>query len=404
MLESQLERWIVSHAGDDLPLAIELPSGRRIEKSAEAKVLMRLKSLAAMRTLMNPTLGHLGTAYVEGEIDLEGRIDDILDVGVRLSNSAGGEDFTRPETGLLTRVLAHSRARDREKIEYHYDVSNDFYKLFLDSNLVYSCAYFKHEDDTLDQAQLNKLDHILNKVQLKQGDRLLDVGCGWGAMIIRAAQRGAHAVGVTLSKNQFEYAKEKIAALGLSARCEVRLQDYRDVPDAGGYDKIVSVGMFEHVGMKNLPLYFSKMHELLKDGGAMLMHGITATHPDRRQVGRGAGEFIDKYVFPDGELPHVSDVIRAMSQEGFEVVDVESLRRHYAKTLTHWARRLDARPDEAGAAAGQKRFRIWRVYLAGSAYGFRENWMNIHQMLACKLGGPAMNPFPMTRQWIYDGS
>lgn len=401
MLESQLERWIVSQAGGDLPLAIELPSGRRIEKCAGAKVLMRLKSLSSMRTLMNPTLGHLGTAYVEGEIDLEGPIDDILDVGVRLSNSTGGEDFTKPDAGLLARLLAHSRARDKEKIEYHYDVSNDFYKLFLDSNLVYSCAYFKHEEDTLDQAQLDKLDHILNKVQLKEGDRLLDVGCGWGAMIIRAAQRGARAVGVTLSNHQFEYVQERIAALGLSSRCEVRLQDYRDVPEENGYDKIVSVGMIEHVGIKNLPLYFSKLHALLKDGGAMLMHGITATHPDRRQVGRGAGDFIDKYVFPDGELPHVSDVTRAMAQEGFEMVDAESLRRHYAKTLTHWAHRLDSHANEACAIAGEKRYRIWRVYLAGSAYGFRDNWMNIYQMLACKLGGPGLNPFPKTRDWMY---
>ncbi len=401
MLESQLERWIFSHAGEDLPLAIELPSGRRIEKRPGASVLMRFKSLNSVRTLLNPTLGHLGAAYVEGEIDLEGPIDDILAVGVRLSNATGGEDFTKPDAGLLARVLSHSRARDKQKIEYHYDVSNDFYKLFLDSNLVYSCAYFKHDDDTLDQAQQNKLDHILNKIQLREGDRLLDVGCGWGAMIIRAAQRGAHAVGVTLSDNQYAYANELIAKLGLSSRCEVRLQDYRDLSEVSGYDKIVSVGMFEHVGMKNLPTYFSKMHALLKDGGAMLMHGITATNPDRRQVGRGAGEFIDKYVFPDGELPHVSDVMRAMANQGFEAVDVESLRRHYAKTLTHWAHRLDAHPDEACAIAGERRFRIWRVYLAGSAYGFRENWMNIHQMLACKLGSAAMNPFPMTREWMY---
>ena len=401
MLESQLERWIVSQAGEDLPLTIELPSGRRIENRPDARVLMRLKSLNSMRTLMNPTLGNLGTAYVEGEIDLEGPIDEILDVGVRLSNSTRGEDFTKPDPGFLTRVLAHSRARDKEKVEYHYDVSNDFYKLFLDSNLVYSCAYFKHDDETLEQAQLNKLDHILDKVQLKQGDRLLDVGCGWGSMIIRAAQRGAHAVGVTLSENQYEHAKEAIAKLGLSSRCEVRLQDYRDVPEKDGYDKIVSIGMIEHVGVKNLPLYFSKLHTLLKNGGAMLIHGITARHPENRQVGRGAGDFIDKYVFPDGELPHVSDVMRAMAVEGFEVVDTESLRRHYAKTLTLWANRLDAHPEEAGAIAGDKRFRIWRVYLAGSAYGFRDNWMNIYQMLACKLGGAGLNPFPKTRDWMY---
>lgn len=401
MLESQIERWIMARAGDELPLAIELPSGRRIEMGPHPTVLLRINSTPAIRTLLNPTLGNLGTAYVEGDIDLEGRIDDILDVGVRLSASTGGDDFTKPEAGLLARVLSHRRSRDKERIEYHYDVSNDFYKLFLDENLVYSCAYFQHPDDTLEQAQRDKLDHILRKVQLQPGDRLLDVGCGWGAMIIRAAQQGAYAVGVTLSQNQHDHAKQRIAELGLTARCEVRLQDYRDIPELGSFDKIVSVGMFEHVGLKNLPLYFRQMNALLKDGGAMLMHGITATHPERRQVGRGAGEFIDRYVFPGGELPHVSDVLRTMAGQGLEVVDVESLRRHYAKTLMHWAGRLDARPAEALAAAGEKRFRIWRVYLAGCGVGFRDNWMNIYQLLACKLGGPGQDPFPMTRDWIY---
>ncbi len=401
MLESQIERWILSHAGDDIPLAIELPSGRRIEMGPQPNVVLRLKSASAIRLLLNPTLGNLGTGYVEGDIDLEGRIDDILEVGVRLSNTTGGGDFTKPEVGLLARVLSHSRARDKEKIEYHYDVSNDFYKLFLDREMVYSCGYFRHDDDSLDRAQLDKLDHILKKVMLAPGDRLLDVGCGWGALVIRAAQQGAYAVGVTLSENQHAYANDRIAALGLSSRCEVRLQDYRDVPEAGGYDRITSVGMFEHVGMKNLPLYFERMNGLLKPGGSMLMHGICATHPEQRQVGRGAGEFIDKYVFPDGELPHMSDVARFMAEQGLEVVDVESLRRHYAKTLAHWAHRLDAHPDEARRIAGEKRYRIWRVYLMGCGVGFRDNWMNIYQLLACKLGGPGLNPFPMTREWMY---
>jgi cyclopropane-fatty-acyl-phospholipid synthase len=401
MLESQIERWIVSRAGDTIPLAIELPSGRRIEMAPEPTVLLRVNSLAAIRTVINPTLGNLGTAYVEGDIDLEGRIDDILEVGVRLSKSTGGDDFTKPEAGFLARVLSHSRSRDKEKIEYHYDVSNDFYRLFLDEQMVYSCGYFRRDDASLDEAQSDKLDHILRKLRLAPGERLLDVGCGWGALVIRAAQQGAHAVGVTLSENQHAYANARIEALGLSSRCEVRLQDYRDVPEVGSYDKVASVGMFEHVGMKNLPLYFAQMRRLLKNGGAMLMHGITATHPEKRQVGRGAGEFIDKYVFPDGELPHFSDIARIMAEEGLEVVDAESLRRHYAKTLAHWAHRLDAHPDEARRIAGEKRYRIWRVYLMGSGIGFRDNWMNIYQLLACKLGGEGADPFPMTRDWMY---
>ena len=401
MFESQLERWIVSQAGHEVPLAVVLPSGRRIEMAQPARVSLHLKEISAARYLLDPTLDNLGTAYVEGEIDLDGTVEDVVDVAVRLSRLTGGEDFKEPEKGLLARLFGHSKTRDQEVIQYHYDVSNEFYQLFLDTNMVYSCGYFKNDTDTLDEAQHNKLDHILNKLQIKQGESFLDVGCGWGALIVRAAQRGARAVGVTLSQNQYDYTKEAIERLGLGARCEVRLQDYRDIPRAGGFDKIASVGMFEHVGIKNLPVYFRKMHELLKDGGAVLMHGITATDPNRRGVGRGGGEFVEKYVFPDGELPHVTDAMRSMSEAGFEVVDVESLRRHYAKTLTHWARRIEANAERARAIAGEKRFRIWRVYMAFSAFGFADNWMNIHQMLACKLGKPGMNPFPMTRDWIY---
>ena len=365
------------------------------------KVVMRLRDLAAIRFLINPTLSNIGTAYVEGRIDIDGTIDDIVDVAMELSKTTGGADFVEPSTGILARILSHSRKRDREAIQYHYDIATDFYQLFLDRNLVYSCGYFRDSGNSLDVAQEDKLDHILTKVQLKAGDRLLDVGCGWGALIIRAAERGAHAVGVTLSQDQCRYASQRIAELGLADRCEVRLMDYRDLVDDGGYDKIVSVGMFEHVGHKNLRRYFEILHGLLRDGGAMLMHGITAPHPELREVGRGGGDFIDRYVFPDGELPHISFLLRCMSEAHLEVVDVESLRRHYTLTLGHWAHRLEAQADAARAIAGDKRFRIWRVYLAGCAHGFAQNWMNIHQVLACKMGGPGANPFPLTRDWIY---
>lgn len=401
MLESQLEKWVVSLAGRPLPLAIEWPDGRRVEMAPAPKVVMRLRDLAAIRFLINPTLSNIGTAYVEGRIDIDGTIDDIVDVAMELSKTTGGADFVEPSTGILARILSHSRKRDREAIQYHYDIATDFYQLFLDRNLVYSCGYFRDSGNSLDVAQEDKLDHILTKVQLKAGDRLLDVGCGWGALIIRAAERGAHAVGVTLSQDQCRYASQRIAELGLADRCEVRLMDYRDLVDDGGYDKIVSVGMFEHVGHKNLRRYFEILHGLLRDGGAMLMHGITAPHPELREVGRGGGDFIDRYVFPDGELPHISFLLRCMSEAHLEVVDVESLRRHYTLTLGHWAHRLEAQADAARAIAGDKRFRIWRVYLAGCAHGFAQNWMNIHQVLACKMGGPGANPFPLTRDWMY---
>jgi cyclopropane-fatty-acyl-phospholipid synthase len=401
MLESQLEKWILSHAERKLPLAVVLPSGQRIELGSDVRVVIHIKDLTGARLLFTPTLANLGTAYVEGHIDIDGEIDDLISVAVGLAQSTGGDNFTEPGMGLMARLLSHSKKRDRESIEYHYDVSNQFYQLFLDRAMVYSCGYFKDPCDSLEVAQQQKLDHILTKLMLKPGDRVLDVGSGWGALAIRAAERGAKVVGITLSQNQLDYSRERIAALGLSNSCEIRLEDYRDLSVGESFDKIVSVGMFEHVGHKNLPSYFEKMHALLVDGGAMLMHGITATDPTRRVVGRGGGDFIDRYVFPDGELPHVTFAMRAIAEAGFEVVDVESLRRHYALTLNHWAHRLEAHAEAARESAGDKRYRIWRVYLAGCAYGFAHNWMNINQMLCCKLGGPQMNPFPMTRDWMY---
>ena len=266
--------------------------------------------------------------------------------------------------------------------------------------MVYSCAYFRQTSDSLEQAQQNKLDHILTKLRVAPGDTFLDVGAGWGALIIRAAQRGARAVGVTLSEQQHAWATEQIGRLGLADRCSMRLQDYRDIAAHEQYDRIASVGMFEHVGHRNLGSYFNKLQGLLAPGGTMLMHGITATLPGRKQVGRGGGDFIDRYVFPDGELPHLGFVLESMANARLEVVDVESLRRHYALTLSEWAKRLDARAVVARQLAGEKRFRIWRVYLAGCAYGFAHNWMNIYQILACKPGH-GTHPFALTRDWMY---
>ncbi len=400
MLEARIQKWLSPYAANGLPLSVVLPSGQRFGPDTPTRVEMRLRSASALRHLLNPTLASLGAAYVEGLIDLEGKVDDIVSVAVDLTRQSG-DMFVSANQGILDRWRSHSRHRDRAAIAYHYDVSNAFYGLFLDANMVYSCAYYRDPSDTLEQAQQHKLDHILNKLRLKSGETFLDVGAGWGALIVRAAQRGARAVGVTLSRNQYEYANALIERLGLQGRCSMRLQDYRDIPANETYDKIASVGMFEHVGRRNLKDYFEKMHALLAAGGAMLMHGITATLPNGKQVGRGGGDFIDRYVFPDGELPHLSFVIENMAEAGFEIVDAESLRRHYSLTLAEWARRLEIQADTARKVGGDKRFRIWRVYLAGCSYGFAQNWMNIHQILACKLGGWEANPFPMTRDWMY---
>jgi cyclopropane-fatty-acyl-phospholipid synthase len=393
-VESRIERLAGTvRARASIPLRIELWNGRRLDFSAYPRVTVRVPSPAALKYFLSPDLNRLGEAYVEGYIKVEGSAHEVFRVAESFARLAA----KRSASGLR-RFVRHTRSLDRKAIEHHYDVSNDFYRLFLDRNMVYSCAYFRNPADTLDRAQEQKLDHILTKLMLKPGERLLDIGCGWGALILRAARKfGARALGITLSKNQYELAKLRIKEEGLQHLCEVRLEDYRDVQ--GRFDKISSVGMFEHVGLGNLELYFARIRDLLEDGGLVLNHGITSSDPDSRPVGMGAGQFIGRYVFPHGEVPHLSLVLREMAAAGLEVADVESLRRHYARTCHEWASRLDANRERAAQVAGDKRMRIWQVYLAGCAYGFEQGWINVYQVLASKAGAPG--GLPMTRDYMY---
>ncbi len=297
-------------------------------------------------------------------------------------------------------MAVHSRERDARAIAHHYDVSNDFHRLWLDPQMVYSCAYFRNADTELVAAQSAKLDHILTKIMLQQGERLLDIGCGWGALALRAAERyGARVVGITLSQNQFELARERVRAAGLADRVEVLLKDYRDVE--GSFDKITSVGMFEHEGLANLPTYFAKIHSLRVDGGLALNHGITSTEPDCAESPYGAGDFIGEFVFPHGELPHISLVLREMQGAGLEALDVESLRRHYARTLRLWAANYEAHRAQIRPITDETTYRVWRIYLAGCAHAFSRNWVSIHQVLACKAGPEGLNPTPLTREYMY---
>ncbi|MGB7542163.1 MAG: class I SAM-dependent methyltransferase [Burkholderiales bacterium] len=406
-LENRIEQLIdklKQSVSVPLPLRLELWNGRAFDLDAHPTVKISVPRPSALRFLLSPDLMKLGEAYVEGYLHVEGPILEVFRVGESIARNAaarGGHGLRR----FMLHNRRHNRRRDREAIEYHYDVSNDFYRLFLDRNMVYSCAYYRSEADSLDAAQEQKLDHILTKLMLKPGERFLDIGCGWGALILRAAKEyGARAVGITLSRNQHDFVQERIKEEGLEGRCEVRLQDYRDVPGEGVFDKIASVGMFEHVGLRNLHAYFARIRSLLADGGLVMNHGITAADPDSRWVGMGAGEFIDRYVFPHGELPHLSLVLQEMSRAGLEATDVESLRRHYALTCGEWARRLEENRDRAIASAGDKRYRIWQIYLAGCVHGFERGWMNIYQVLVCKEGGGALNPLPLTRDFIYPSS
>lgn len=295
---------------------------------------------------------------------------------------------------------ANSRRDNRTAVAFHYDVSNEFYRLWLDQNLVYSCAYFEAPDDNLDQAQRNKLEHICRKLRLKAREHLLDIGCGWGALICWAAKHhGVKAHGVTLSRRQYEFARERIRAENLGDRATVELCDYRDLAGAERFDKIVSVGMFEHVGLRNLPTYFGVAHRLLKPAGLFLNHGITSDEegwPDTLST-----RFINRYVFPDGELDTVSNVQRVMERGGFEIHDVEGLRQHYALTLRHWVRRLEQYKAQALLHISEDIYRVWRLYMAACALEFEAGGSSIYQILASRraIGAP---PVPLTRRDLYE--
>ena len=317
-------------------------------------------------------------------------------------------------------MAAHTLAHDARQVQFHYDLSDDFHALWLDPRRVYSCACYQSPDLTLAQAQEAKLDHICRKLALKANERFLDIGCGWGGLIVWAAQHyGVQAKGVTLSRNQYDYVRKQIQALGLEGQVQVELCDYRQMADAP-YDKLASVGMFEHVGHANLAAYFQAVRQLLCPGGMALIHGITAGGTKNKQLGAGIGEFIERYIFPGGELVHVSAVLHDMAEAGLEMVDTENLRPHYARTLWAWSDALEARSGEALAVLAQdtdaeragKTLRAYQLYLAGSAMGFEQGWLALHQILATRPDGDvrsgsiagAQSEYPFQRAYIYPGA
>lgn len=382
-------------------LEVVLPDGSRIGFGLPARVRLIVRDHAMLAQLANATLASLAEAYVQGRIDVQGDLLEAVPLAERIANAAG----SHPAQRVARLLLKHSSRQDRAAIGYHYDVGNDFYRLWLDQRMVYSCAYFTTGDESIDEAQRAKLDHICRKLRLSAGERLLDVGCGWGGLILHAARHyGVHATGVTLSQNQLELARERIVAEKLADRVDVMLLDYRELSERFGaeaFDKVASVGMFEHVGLKNLREYFASIASVLRDRGLFLNHGITSNDLDNRPIGSGVGDFVDKYVFPHGELPHLHVAAREMSRAGFEIVDVESLRAHYARTLQHWSQRLDAQLDRAAAVVTDRTLRIWRAYLAGSSYGFAQGWMSIYQLLGSRQARPGASEVPLTREYMY---
>jgi cyclopropane-fatty-acyl-phospholipid synthase len=386
---------------------------------------------ALRRMLLPPTELSIVESYIAGDVDIDGSMEAASQlgeqIGGRLRSPMAIAKLVQMVLGLPgqaeddladTRFPEHARklgprhtpVRDAAAIQFHYDVGNDFYKLWLDRRMVYSCAYFKTPDETLDDAQIAKLDLICRKLRLQPGERLLDIGCGWGGLIMHAAKHyGVDATGITLSENQAAFARERIEKAGLSDRCRVAIRDYRTLEESDGYDKISSVGMVEHVGLTHLPVYFASAFRALKPGGLFMNHGIVSLGESRhRSVGEKifrkfwrADAFIDKYVFPDGKLTATYSVIAAAEGAGFEVRDMESLREHYAMTLRHWVRSLEEKAEEATALVGNHTFRVWRLYMAASANAFSTAAINIVQTVLAKPDARGKSNIPLTREDLY---
>jgi cyclopropane-fatty-acyl-phospholipid synthase len=400
-------------------IGVRLWNGTLWPDAAPRPAELVLKSPGALRSMFLP--GNelaLAEAYLYDDFDIVGDIEKVFDLSEAIAAATEGWRKKVVAARDLLRLPAehkevaarrgpaklsgqpHSIERDRQAVRYHYDVSNDFYALWLDQRMVYSCAYFTSPDATLDEAQAAKLEHICRKLRLQPGQRLLDIGCGWGSLVIYAAQHyGVRATGITLSEPQAELANRRIREAGLdSQQCRVLVQDYREVQAAEPYDALVSVGMFEHVGKALLPTYFRQAFELLKPGGVFLNHGIASRATDRLPHGPN---FNDAYVFPDGELLPINVTLAAAEGSGFEVRDVESLREHYALTLRHWLRNLEAHHAEALRCVDEVTYRVWRLFVSGSADGFRRGRLNLYQSLLGKPGPRGESHLPLTRADLY---
>lgn len=417
--------FVATVFGNKLPLRVEAYDGSAAEptvlSSANSVTLKILRRDAISRILTHPGELGLARAYVAGDIDVDGDLDPLFELelpplrhllnatNVRSLLAVVGTSAIRPLTPpsieAKPRGVLHSKSRDRQAVTHHYDVSNRFYEMVLGPSMTYSCAVFATPEDTLEQAQARKVDLVARKLDLQPGMRLLDIGSGWGAMAIHAARHyGVSVVGVTLSEPQRRYATDQAKLAGVSDLVEFRLQDFRDVKD-GPFDAVSSIGMSEHVGRKSLPNYTQIIWELLKPGGRFLNHAIgrpvshdddpqpTRTRELSRQMQIALGmrgpsktgsQFIERYVFPDGELHEVGTMVSLFQAHGFEVRHVESLREHYALTLRRWVDNLMKRFDEAVDEVGVERARVWRLYMAGSAVGFERHHLEIHQILSVR--------------------
>jgi cyclopropane-fatty-acyl-phospholipid synthase len=385
-----------------------------VRKRAATVVLNRPSALKEM--LLDGSEAGVGEAYVRGAFNVEGNMESAFELADLIIEQTEGWSkklklwhllHRLPDSGQTTGTQTaaqlsgprHSTKRDQAAIGFHYDVSNDFYRLWLDPAMAYSCAYFTDPGEDLATAQQNKFGHICRKLALKPGMGLLDIGCGWGGLLLYAARHhGVTGEGITLSRNQLALAQERIREAGLQDRLAVRLLDYRDLAKAESYDAIVSVGMVEHVGRKMLPDYFGQAARLLRPGGLFLNHGIGLGPVP---LPENSGSFIQRHVFPDTDLISIGDMLNFSTAAGLEIRDVESLREHYALTLRHWVRNLEAHHPEALEHVNEQTFRVWQLYMAGCAYGFQIGQLSVYQTLLAKLDPAGSSQAPLTRASWY---
>ena len=366
LVNLSIETWVDGvRRSHNLPIQLSLWSGEKFDLGnfEEPVVRIHVRDPSALPLLFTASVDSLSEAYVTERIDVDGKLQEAIDAMYRMSAS----QTERPVRSRPASRTHPSRPWDKTSTRYHHDVSNDFYKLWLDEWMVFSCGYFESGDETLDEAQLKKIDHVLRKMGVQSGHNLLDIGCGWGALVIRAAATyGARCVGVTRSENQYQLATERVRAAGLSDRVQIRLEDYRDV--RGTFERITNVGIFENMGRESLPLYFAKVRRLLADGGMLIDHRISSADSDEGNAQAAA---------------------RALQQSGLEAIDVQNLGRHYAATLRCWTERYEQHAERIRQTVGETKYRIWRVYLAGCTHAVSVGNASAHQIACKKAGGIA---------------
>jgi cyclopropane-fatty-acyl-phospholipid synthase len=419
-MEPLVQKIEMQLAALPVTVALELPGGQRIGPP-NAALRLSFDDWSGLATLAAGQIGGIAEDYVEKRLRIQGTMRDLMTAGAALVPGSPVASDTSWWTQVMRRarsLASHTPERDAEQVRFHYDVSDEFYALWLDPRRVYSCAYFSEAGMSLAQAQEAKLDLICRKLMLAPGQRFLDIGAGWGALMLWAAEHyGVDATGITLSRNQSAYVQRLIEEKGLQGRVRIKLLDYRDLDESQPYDRIASVGMFEHVGQANMPAYFGKIFRLLKPGGIAMNHGITAGSIRPAQLGAGLGQFVEKYIFPGGELLHVSHLLRDLAVSGLEMVDTENLRPHYARTLWAWSDALESALEDAqrlltathGEEGGGTVLRAYRLYLAGCAMCFEQGWIALHQVLATRPDGRmatgslqgAQSVYPFTRDYMY---